>query len=79
MKYFSLISGVSSILYSYEVKFDNKGQYSQHKMEFTGVKATIVVYAIRKGMKYNETFRKDFTVIKRPEKPWYESEKEYTV
>ncbi|KIX21649.1 hypothetical protein SY27_08105 [Flavobacterium sp. 316] len=72
-------SGVSSILYSYEVKSDNKGQYSQHKMEFTGVKATIVVYAIRKGMKYNETIRKDFTVIKKPDKPWYESDKEYVV
>ncbi|WP_445722772.1 hypothetical protein [Flavobacterium sp.] len=72
-------SGISSILYTYEVKSDKKGQYSQHKMEFTGVKATIVVYAIRKGMKYNETIRKDFTIIEKPDKPWYESDKEYTI
>lgn len=72
-------SGISSILYTYEVKSDRKGQFSQHKMEFTGVKATIVVYAIRKGMKYNETLRKDFTIIEKPDKPWYESDKEYSI
>lgn len=72
-------SGISSILYTYEIKSDKKGQFNQHKMEFTGVKATIVVYAIRKGMKYNETVRKDFTIIERPDKLWYESDKEYTL
>jgi hypothetical protein len=72
-------SAISSILYTYEVNADIKGQYSQHKMEFTGVKATIVVYAIRRGMKYDETFRKDFTIVGKPSKPWYESDKDYTI
>nr|WP_294931369.1 hypothetical protein [uncultured Flavobacterium sp.] len=72
-------TGASSILYTYEIKSDKKGQFSQHKMEFTGIKATIVIYAIKQGMKYNETFRKDFTIIEKPSKPWYESDKEYTL
>ena len=72
-------TGATSILYTYEVNSDKKGQYSKHKMEFTGVKATIIIYAIKQGMKYNESFRRDFTIIEKPEKPWYESEKEYTV
>ncbi|OCA76911.1 hypothetical protein BBI01_00140 [Chryseobacterium artocarpi] len=72
-------SGASSMLYTYEVNADSKGQYSKHKLEFTGVKATIVVYSIKNGMKYNESFKKDFTIIEKPDKAWYESEKEYTV
>jgi hypothetical protein len=78
-KYKGEASGISSILYTYEIKADKKGQFSQHKMEFTGVKASIVIYAIRKGMKYNETFKKEFTIIPKPDKPWYESGKEYTI
>ena len=71
--------GTSSIIYTYEVNADQRGQYSKHKLECTGIKATIIVYAIKKGMKYNESFRKDFTIYKRPEEPIYESEKEYTL
>ncbi|MGU3375981.1 hypothetical protein [Chryseobacterium sp. M5A1_1a] len=72
-------SGTSSLLYTYEINSDTQGQYSKHKLEFTGVKATIVIYAIKSGMKYNESFKKDFTIIEKPEKAWYESEKEYTI
>ncbi|WDF45914.1 hypothetical protein PQ459_13500 [Chryseobacterium sp. KACC 21268] len=78
-KYKAEASGVSSILYTYEVTSDSKGQYSQHKLEFTGLKATIIVYAIKDGMKYNETFRRDFTIIEKPVDPWYKSDKDYTV
>lgn len=78
-KYKAEASGVSSVIYTYEVSSDNKGQYSQHKLEFTGLKATIIVYAIKDGMKYNETFRRDFTIIEKPVDPWYKSDKDYTV
>lgn len=71
--------GTSSMVYTYEVNADKKGQYNKHKLECTGIKATIIVYAIKKGMKYNESFRKDFTIYERPEEPIYESEKEYTL
>ncbi len=72
-------SGTSSLLYSYEVSSDNKGQFSKHKLEFTGLKANITIYSIQQGIKYNQMFKKDFTLIEKPEKPWYESDKEYTI
>lgn len=53
--------------------------YTKHKLEFTGLKANITIYSIQQGMKYNQMFKKDFTLIEKPEKPWYESDKEYTI
>ncbi|KFF13504.1 hypothetical protein IW15_06865 [Chryseobacterium soli] len=72
-------SGTTSFVYTYEISSDKKGQYSQHKLEFTGIKATIVVYSIKQGMKYNESYRKDFTIIEKPDEPIAKSEKEYTI
>lgn len=51
--------------------------FSQHKLEFTGLKASIVVYAIGERMKYNTYLKKDFTIMDKPDKPWFESNKEY--
>lgn len=72
-------SATSSLIYTYEIDADRKGQFSQHKLEFSGLRATIVVYAIRDGMKYSESFKRDFTIIEKPVDPWYKSDKEYTL
>ncbi|GEM_PF-2226645 len=70
-------SVTSSLLYTYEVKGDKKGLYSKHKLEFTGMKATLVLYSIGSGKKYNEYAKKEFTILEKPEKPWWETDKEY--
>ena len=49
----------------------------KHKMEFSGVKATIIIYRIKEGIKYNENFKRVFTIIEKPKDPWYKSDKEY--
>ncbi len=67
----------STLLYTYEVKGDEKGIYSKHKLEFTGMKATLVVYSIATGKKQNNYFKKEFTIIEKPEEPWWKSDKEY--
>lgn len=72
-------TGFTSILYTYEINADKKGQYSEHKLEGNGIKATIIVYAIRDGMQYNESFKQEFTIIQKPKEPWYKSGKEYTI
>lgn len=72
-------TATASIIYTYEINANKKGQYSEHKLEFTGVKATIIVYVIKQGMKYNQSVKREFTVIPKPETPWYKSDKEYFV
>lgn len=66
-----------SLLYTFEINSDAKGPYMKHKMEFSGVKATIIIYRIKEGIKYNENFKRVFTIIEKPKDPWYKSDKEY--
>ncbi len=65
----------ASIIYSYEVASDRTGKYTQHKVECTGVKATFVLYSIRDKMTYNVSTQREFTLVEKPEKPWYDSDK----
>ena len=51
--------------------------YSQHKLEFTGLKATIIVYALNERRKFNTYFKKEFSLIDKPDEPWYKSNKDY--
>lgn len=69
----------AGIMYTYEVNADQKLPYSQHKLEFTGLKATLIFYSIRQGMQYNESFKKEFTIIPKPDEPWYKSEKQHLI
>ena len=67
----------SGLMYTYEIKGDKKGMYSQHKLEFTGMKASIVIYALDERRKFNTYFKKDFTIIEKPNEPWAKSDKNY--
>ena len=73
------VTATAGIMYTYEIHADQKGQYSQHKLEFSGLKATIIVYSIRQGMQYNESLKKEFSIIPKPQDPWYKSDKEYFI
>jgi len=37
----------------------------------------LVLYSIGSGKKYNEYAKKEFTILEKPEKPWWETDKEY--
>jgi hypothetical protein len=67
----------AGLLYSYEVNGDKKGMYSQHKLEFTGMKVTIIVYALNERRQFNTYFKKEFSLIDKPDEPWYKSNKDY--
>lgn len=67
----------AGLLYSYEINGDKKGMYSQHKLEFTGLKATIIVYALNERRKFNTYFKKEFSLIDKPDEPWCKSNKDY--
>ena len=41
------------------------------------MKDTLVVYSIATGKKQNNYFKKEFTIIEKPEEPWWKSDKEY--
>jgi hypothetical protein len=60
-----------------EVKGDNKGIYREHKLEYTGMKVNIVVYALNERRKFNTYFKKDFTLMEKPDKPISKSDKIY--
>jgi hypothetical protein len=51
--------------------------YSQHKLEFTGLKATIIVYALNERRQFNTYYKKEFSLIDKPDEPWYKSNKDY--
>lgn len=65
------------LIYTYEVKGDSKGLYSRHKLEFTGIKATLVVYVMTQQRKFNEYAKKEFTVMEKPQQPIWKSDKDY--
>jgi hypothetical protein len=67
----------SGLLYTYDIKGDKKGLYSQHKLEFTGMKVSIVVYALNEKRQFNTYFKKEFTLIEKPSDPLYKSDKNY--
>ncbi len=65
------------LIYTYEVKGDSKGLYSRHKLEFTGIKATLVLYVMTQQRKFNEYAKKEFTVMEKPQQPIWKSDKDY--
>jgi hypothetical protein len=72
-------TATAMFLYTIEGNADSKGQYRQHKLEFSGIKATLIFYSIRQGMQYNESFKKEFTIVPKPDEPWFKSDKEYII
>ncbi len=69
--------GVSaSFIYTYEMGSDGEGRFTQHKLEFTGVKATITLYSIRNKMTYSQQMKREFTIMDAPAEPLYQSPKE---
>ncbi|WP_310556419.1 hypothetical protein [Flavobacterium sp.] len=68
---------ISGLMYTYNIKGDKKGMYSQHKLEFTGMKVNIVVFALNQKRQFHTYFKKEFTIIEKPVEPWFKSDKKY--